>query len=472
MHIPRLSALLVAAAALVVSTASPAQADSLLFGQTQSYTATMRADKRVVTHAKLIFTNSSDKQQESTSFTIPEGIKASNVAVYQIIPPHKACKSYETLQQWQERTPDTPADLKLQQSYQADKKCLDQASPKEYDLDYNFKSYASTYSYRGMPESSESNNISFEKLTPKQNGNAYTIPLSLPLQPQKDGAILVAYLGEGFVSEFAGNYSYNYKTLQVNDAVENVTVAINLDEDLYSKGTKARTAAPEIATDMASGSSKSSTPMSSNNLTDLQNTIGSGGTITRSSAHLLPGDSFSVSGSFADSPWKLYYGEIGIGLLLFIIGIAIGWFVWHRRRNNPKGPSGTAATSLPHKSEASKSVKAETIHAEPAFNPVRALLAAILGVAGSITASIIMSAVTSTTSRDMYYNAAFPSGLAVLALVYLYFLIVLPLFLTVRHGYKTIFTWATLEVVLLILAVIVAGAIASTTSPTGPTYPY
>jgi Ni/Co efflux regulator RcnB len=82
---------LVIAVVFVASLAAPrAQAaDQLLFGQTQTYTATMRADKKVVTNAKIIFTNSEDSEQKTTSFILPDGVKASALSVYQIIPPKK-----------------------------------------------------------------------------------------------------------------------------------------------------------------------------------------------------------------------------------------------------------------------------------------------------------------------------------------------------------------------------------------------
>ena len=445
-------------------TASSAQADSLLFGQTQFYTATMRADKRVVTHAKIVFTNSDNKEKTAASFSMPDGIKASNVTVYQIIPPLKDCQNYETLQQWKQRNPgyDSTTDTTTQREYSTTKKCLDQPNPQNYNLNYNFKSYASNYSYSVLEGSD--NKISFEKLTPKQDGNKYTVPLSLPTQPKKEGALLIAYLADGFISEFAGSYTYNYQTLKVDEAVDAVTVAVNLDEDLYSKGTKARTGGAEIASDTAVSSGASAA--SGKSLIDLQNSIGRGGTITRTSNHLLPGDTFSVGGSFADSPWKLYYGEIFVSLVILAAGIVIGWFFWRRNRNKPTKPDTDDTPPSSHKPETTKFTKTTVITAEPPFNPVRALLAALLGIAGVVVSTLLFNAVTSTTSRETYYGytSLLPSGSVILLLIYGYFLIVLPVFLTIRHGYKTVFTWATLQVVLLIITVMVATAVTSTTT--------
>lgn len=334
-----------------------------------------------------------------------------------------------------------------------------------YDQDYNFKTYAgSSYYY---DNSSSDEKISFKKLDPIVHGSSYTIPLFLPVQSQKDGAVLISYFGEGFMSEFAGTYKYHYQTLKVPDAIDSVSVAINLDPDLYSKDIRGKTAisSPGSATLSTAADSAKGQGQQSNNLMNLQNMIGSDGTVTRTGTHLIAGDTFSVSGSFADSPWKLYLNEIVISIAVLVAAAIIWWLFSRRKRKQPTTTNGKPKTEKLSNVELANNFQLS-------LNKKVAITAALVGEAGIIATTGLIALLSSTTESRGYYSNTTSLFIPIYFLAYFYFLVVLPLFLTIRHGRKTIFAWATLQTIFAIITLIILYFLMSQSSSTNISPPY
>lgn len=466
----RIMLVLVTIGAAITLTAPPAQAiDTLLFGQLQAYDVMLRSDKKTVTSAKIVFTNDEQSDQKEFTFTVPDNIKVSAMTVYQALPPssdRSACanKTYETYSDWLNRTKSKGTSSQLQQQYEQDQKC--QLTEEDQDA-YDFSGYIASSQYGDIYSTNRTSDaIKFSKLTPAVKGSTYTVSLNRAVKTQQRGAVLISYLGDGFTSEFAGNYNYNYKTLIVKDSVKKVDVTINLDDDLYAKGTKARTTAAQPAandtpsTDNGISSGASSAQGRMQNYSDSYVST----TIYRSGKNLLPGDTFAVSGSFSDSYWKLYMGEIGTALLIGAAFVA-GILFWHKKRNQriPKKSENEDTLQTEKQSKHADRVSDSASHTQVASlldKPLNLKIATV--VAGLATAATFAIVILSETIANMpsgynsnpYETEGIARGLiTTIAIFYVAF--VAPLFATMKHGQSTVFAWFTIELIFVAISIVV-----------------
>lgn len=284
---------------------SVARADtSLLFGQKHAYSATVRPDGKVITYGKVVLNNPDDSPVKETTFTVPKGVEISNLSIYQILVPERCAKEKPATTEAQQQEPliapdypryETPCEYVEQHAFELN----------EYD----------TYGYRGSDDS----RLRYSAIKPAQNGNTFTLTLPEPIQPQKRGAYIVAYMvNKGYVNDTLGLYSLQFKTLQVPQAIEEVRVSVDVSSDLYTK-VKRSTIQPatEDSLSLTSGASAGADQaVESRNLDKLQSSVGTGGTFTKTGKNLTPNETFVVSGEFADAIWKLY--------LWWIIGTLVG----------------------------------------------------------------------------------------------------------------------------------------------------
>lgn len=303
----RLRLLLLSFAGLLLVTSSLASqqasaTSSLLFGQKQAYTAVVRTDQKVVTYAKLIYTNPETTAFSKSSFTVPSGVEVSDVSAYQILPPSR-CDNGD-LEETTERM-----------SYEYMPSCR---TIKE-DI-YGLSSYSYYYS---RTEAS----LRYKPVTLHRQGATYSFSLPQAIEPQDQGAILVSYVAQkGYVSGSFGLYSLNFKTLQVPQAVEEVRVAVDVSSDLYTRSGKSSVESSSLFEGSigAGVAADKSGDISSSGLDKLQGSIGSGGAFTKTGKSLVAGETFVVKGEFADEPWKLNIGWIlggGLGLAA-ILGLS------------------------------------------------------------------------------------------------------------------------------------------------------
>ena len=279
-----------------------AQNNSLLFGQKQKYSAVVRSDGKVIVYGKIILDNSSKKDITQTSFTVPKGVAIDNLSVYQITLPER-CTSTQ-----KETTQSTTSSL-----YGYGRSC------QEIERDV-FETGGGYYYYY---DSGSDDALVYKDVKLGKDNGTYTLALSDPIKPQKQGAYLVAYsVDEGYVTEQFGLYTLSFKTLQVPDSVKEVQVGVDLSSDLYSKEKPSNIedgSAKLEDVNLASGVSKSDSSMTNEGLDKLQSNIGQGGVFIKTGKGLLPNESFVVNGEFADAAWKLQIGWIIGGIVGFIV---------------------------------------------------------------------------------------------------------------------------------------------------------
>jgi hypothetical protein len=275
---------------------------SLLFGQKHAYTAVVRADKRVVTYAKIYLTNADSHELSKTSFSLPDGVKVSNLSVYQITLPER-CKTETTTKSTTESyDPSAPLSCTTLESQV-----------------FNFDSdgYYGYYSYP-QPDSQ----LTYKQIpTNDQTGSVYSLALPDPIKSQKQGAYLVSYIAdEGYVTGNFGLYGLQFKTLKVPDSIQEVRVSVDVSEDLYTQAKRSSiTSASSSLDTLSSGATSVKDGVQNKSIDMLQSNIGTGGVFTKTGKSLAPNEVFVDNGQFADAAWKLN--------LWWIVGSIVGLIV-------------------------------------------------------------------------------------------------------------------------------------------------
>lgn len=302
----RMIAGLLAVAVAVGWGVQPAAAtdDSLLFGQKQAYSAVARTDGKVVTYAKIILNNPSEKALATTSFTVPSGVKVANLSVYQVLPSAK-CGT---------RAPSSEDEPTAGVRY------VPSCAEMEDQL-FSLNSYY-YYGTDKLPPR-------YKEVAAELSGDTYNLTLPEPIKAQKRGAYLVSYVAEqGYVSNTLGLYSLHFKTLKVPQMVEEVRVAVDVAQDLYTKAGRSDVSSDKAELSIPQGAATADGSVTSRSLDQLQSNIGTGGSFTKTGKSLMAGETFVVNGEFADSRWKLHIrliagavvgGAIMLGLIVFLL---------------------------------------------------------------------------------------------------------------------------------------------------------
>ena len=263
--------------------------NSLLFGQKHYYTAIVRSDKKVATYAKIVLDNQGDKELKQATFSLPDGVRAQNLSVYQIMQPERCVKYEESVRSY---------------SGSDERKCL----KKELDKDYNFDQ-EEYYSYYDS-----NSRLSYKKADLQSQGGKYVASLPEPIKSGQQGAYLISYIAEGYVHGQFGLYSLEFKTLKAPEMVKQVRVAVDVASDLYTKEKRSKIDY-EGAENAIAGGASAANGIQSRELDRLQSDIGNGGTFTKTGKSLAANEVFVVNGQFADAPWKLNIGWIIGGII-------------------------------------------------------------------------------------------------------------------------------------------------------------
>lgn len=300
-------------AAATTGMSQPALAEeSLLFGQKQAYTAVVRADKKVVTYGKIYLNNAQDTELKNTSFTLPGGVGVSNLSLYQVTLPER-CQ----IELAENKDTPQPRDASYYNgsNYNCDR--LEEST-------FNFDEYG--YGYY-VPPSDTDSQLVYKTINSSKNGGTYNLSLPNPLKPQERGAYIVSYIAnEGYVTGSFGLYNLKFKTLKVPQSIEEVRVAVDVASDLYTREKRSEITSNKASLDLASGATEMrGSSIQNKSLDELQGSIGSGGTFTKTGKSLAPNEEFVVNGEFADAAWKLNIGWIvgSIVGLVVIIGLLI-----------------------------------------------------------------------------------------------------------------------------------------------------
>ncbi len=323
---------LIAVGAVAVVGALPASAASLLNGQEHHYTVQFRSDSKATVYAKLAFQNGqSDKDRDTYTFSLPSGVSADSLSVQQIIA---------------KKTEVSSCDSKIAiGTSTATQNCP--ATTTGYDDDFDFLSNERGYSYYYdyyYPESRYNDKYEYTDITPSVDGQTYTVKLARAIKPHKQGAVLVTFVSTDYVtSAFGGQFTYDFRTLMTNEMIDEASVAINFDEELYSRDVDQKRTSGATTTKSIQSGADASASYESKRIDSLIPTIGNGGEYNRSQTKMLPGDVLSVKGTYATNPTLLFLKEILAGIAITIAAAAALWFSYkHYRKTHPRKPHANA----------------------------------------------------------------------------------------------------------------------------------
>lgn len=280
--------------------------ESLLFGQKQAYSAVVRTDQKVVTYAKLFYNNPESTPFSSTSFTVPDGVEVSNLSAYQILLPTK-CDGIES---------DSTKSSSSTNSYDYSPSCTSIENDL-YNLDSSGYYYQSDVSLR------------YKQISLSKKASTYTFNIPESIAPEGRGAILVSYIAtKGYVSGALGFYNLTFKTLQVPQSIQQVNVSVDVASDLYTRANQSSIEHGSLARGMSiSAAADSSANIQNKGLDELQSSIGSGGTFSKTGKSLVAGETFVVNGEFADAAWKLNIAWIIGGFVALMVVVLLAIFL-------------------------------------------------------------------------------------------------------------------------------------------------
>lgn len=162
----------------------------------------------------------------------------------------------------------------------------------------------------------------------KDNGMKVDIPLTTAIAPTKEATIYLVYKVFGYTKDAGlGQTNFAFETPAYTSPVDSVSVAVYVDDTLFLKGSgRGKTNySPSVVEGIEKFSDTAAMPTS---LSDsFSNAIQEPDTLTKTKTNLNPGDTFTVSGSYASSWLRIYYLPILVsilGVFAFIIIIVIG----------------------------------------------------------------------------------------------------------------------------------------------------
>lgn len=286
----------------LLSPKTKAQTPSLLFGQKHFYTVNFRKNGEAIVLARVVITNNTDQPLKSVKFGFGND-KLTEINALQMILP-QACDKYAT-----------------SAMYSTSTTCEKYTDP----------DYTSTYSYNPDGEKTK-----YYRLKPATTGNSFSIELNQPIEADKSGSVVVAYVSKSYVKHWPFGISrYNFRTLSADQRQNETDIAINLDSGLHFKTDYNNSCciypmAAGATMDVAGVANISSSSKEIVNPT-LDNTvaqIGTYGQKNEKATGVAPDEQFSVKGEFADATWKLYRYEafwslVGIVALLALLVVVI-----------------------------------------------------------------------------------------------------------------------------------------------------
>ena len=147
------------------------------------------------------------------------------------------------------------------------------------------------------------------------------VPLTTPIAPTKEAAVYLVYKVFGYTKDAGmGQTNFSFETPTYSTQVDSVSVAVYVDDVLYLKGSgRGKTNyTPSIAEGIEKFSDTATVmPMAFSG--DFSRAVEEPDTLTKTKSNVNPGDTFTVSGSYATSWVRMYY----LPVLLSIIGVII-----------------------------------------------------------------------------------------------------------------------------------------------------
>lgn len=305
-------------AALAFAVPAVAQNQSLFYGEYHNYSVTFKEDGEAVVFAKLIFTNSTDKDQTSYTFSAKD-TPLKELAILQVKLPQE-CAEY----------------TQVYDPITGRSNCARYRDP-----DYNSYYY---YSYGATEE------ITYRRAEVKNEDLKYTVTLPDALKPEKTTALLIAYTSPDYTKNSFMAKSYSFPTLTIGNRITEAKIGVSADEGLILEGVTA----PEyctmgmcpvgVAKDMAvstvgNAGAISSAPVTNRSLDNLYASIGNGQR-TYQAKSIAPDKSFVASGKYAASELRLNAVNTLVTILSVLIILLIVVLASLKFRNkSPKNSS-------------------------------------------------------------------------------------------------------------------------------------
>ncbi len=269
--------------------------------QNHYYSVTFRGNGGALVSQKIIFPNLNNISLDNISLNL--SVKPTDLEIYQVIQDPQ-CIRYKPL----------PAeDQKTTPSLMPQDKMLYMPQCEEYQQPDYFQ-----YGY---------GNVTYQKANYSAGAERTTITLPKPIQPNSTGSVVLFYSTSGYTEKnLFGGYEYSFKTNTVDEKIDAVQVGISSDSDLYLKGAQGKVDYRSAVAPSELKMQDSYRGIRSPQMDSVYQQIGYG-ELVKSASHMQPTESYTVTGVYADAPYKLYGKEIGIGLLVFAIFISIVAFI-------------------------------------------------------------------------------------------------------------------------------------------------
>ena len=266
--------------------------ESLIFGQKHAYSVFVKSNKEAFVFARLALTNPDESPLTKSSFTLANA-KASEMSIYQVVLPQE-CAQY------------------------------DYRSSSRTCIRYKDPSYTQDFSYYSNGYGDEKD-IEYHKVTYQESSGKYSFDLPKTVDPHKSTAIIVIYATKDYINSSFGRYSFNFKTLAVEQRITEANVAVTVETDFQLKHPdKSQDYSYHGGFNNALSMSEDSAQASFSNpdIDKLVYSIGGQGQLNKTFNSITPNETVSVKGMFADSWFKLYLFEV----LMTILGLG-GFFV-------------------------------------------------------------------------------------------------------------------------------------------------
>jgi hypothetical protein len=289
-------------------------------GQQHYYSVLMRGNGEAIVSFKAHFSNISEQPVSKVTLQVPQGT-VSDVSAYQLnaMLPQPPCNPvFEPSAPQTMSAPATiqPSDVTYGAVQSFEKSAIGGTTvspaqplimPCKMYPDYRMPSYE--YGYGNQ----------YTRADVTINGQTLTISLPTEVTRGQDGNYFLTYRTNSIAHKtILGAYAYTFDTLKFDAPVSDVQIGIATDENFFFKDARGNInytgtvsiskALPAVATGGVSNTA----------LDTYYNQIGQG-TVYKTASHLSPNESYTVTGTYADSKWKLYGKEIGITLIVVIL---------------------------------------------------------------------------------------------------------------------------------------------------------
>jgi hypothetical protein len=255
-----------------------------IFGQDHYYSVSFRGNGEAVVSLKAILTNNSETPISKIDLRVPK-INPTDIFAYQVVK-EKYCIG-------------GVREIGVLGDVGEIKNCIQFQEPDYYQMWGQAK---------------------YQKATSVYEGDTLSVMLPQPIKPGGSGSYLLYFRGFGFARKnLIGGFDYTFETLKVNDKIRNLTVGISTDSDLILRGQRSNV---NYRFEMAPMMADKGMAVPNAQFDSFYQQIG-WGQINKTASNLMPLESYSTTGSYADANWKNYWKELVIGLigLIGLIGI-------------------------------------------------------------------------------------------------------------------------------------------------------